>query len=458
MMDNLFCKIECLSESKRYNFNEIREDLFDKRVDGRFLDYHIQRFINFNQRMFDFIGIKAELSGSGRELSLSFSSSDYIGAIPIKMPYDGLVHKDFIVTPKFVSNLNVNSELTQLLSRLDYSIQPEYSRADLLVNLLQSQPPTFYEALKYIELFDKAYKQNWVKFDSKDQIHPYPKASTNWTKHALASFDPKRTLQFPSHDSVLTINHTEWRNLKYVFDLAKEQINAPTTPASIQYTYEEKIRILSSKVSSIKPETVDKVVVRAGDPQCIKELKAQANIILKKYSNSNSAWRMSMSTLFERYIQAVVEMGSRELGGIVSSNEKLTGSGNIPSWGLKYLEPDIMIRFERAVFMADAKYKSHFYNSSAKEGVLKETHREDLHQLLAYCSFEPQEKKVGIIFYPAKETSYKNITYTDRFSGVSNKVILCGVAFGINEMKDTANKIKKLFSDNIFEVSTFGSR
>ncbi len=443
-MNKLFCKLPCQSVSKSYKNKEIYEDLFDKRVDKRYLESAVQRFINLNKRLFTFLGIETELSGTDNDLSLQFRTSNYIGAIPVKMPYDGIAHKDLQVIPRFDNSKEVFSELTQLLSKLEYSIRPEHSELDMLNSPLQLQPPIYYEALKYIELFEKAYKYSWVKFDSKNRTHMYPKASTDWSKYSMRSFDPKNALLFPSHDSVLTTNHIEWEQLKYVFDIAKEQVTSPTVPASIRIKFVEKIRNVSSNVSDVNSIATNEMFVRAGDPNCIKKLKEQANIILRKSSNSCSAWRIDIAMLFERYVQFIVDKATRELAGTVISNAKFHGSGNLPSWGLRYLEPDIMIRIGNSLIMGDAKYKANFYSSETKSDTLKETHRADLHQLLAYCSFEPQDNKTGILFYPALDTYYKSISYSDRIGGVKNRVILCGVTFGMNEMDSSIQKLKRI--------------
>ena len=160
-----------------------------------------------------------------------------------------------------------------------------------------------------------------------------------------------------------------------------------------------------------------------------------------------------MAELFERYVQTIVVRAVRELSGVVYPNKKIDGEGYIPSWGLKYLEPDITIRIGNNIYMADAKYKANYYVQSKESEILKETHRADLHQLLAYCSFEPQfSNKIGILFYPANKTNYSVINYSaGNFGGMTNKVILCGLAFGNNEMDTAYLQVKKLFQNSIIK-------
>lgn len=151
--------------------------------------------------------------------------------------------------------------------------------------------------------------------------------------------------------------------------------------------------------------------------------------------------------MFERYVQHIVTCSIKELLGVAFVNHKISGKGKIPLWGLKYLEPDIMVKIRDFVFMVDTKYKAHFYAINTKSDVLKETHREDLHQILAYCSFAPQVQKTGLLFYPSRITRFQTMQYVERISGNINKVIICGIPFNITEMHTTIKKVKKIFQN-----------
>ena len=91
----------CLSVSNEIKSIEIYERLFDKKVDKRYLESAVQKFLLLNKKMFSFIGIDLEMNGTGSDLSIKFKTSGYIGAIPVKMPYDGIAHKDFQIIPRF---------------------------------------------------------------------------------------------------------------------------------------------------------------------------------------------------------------------------------------------------------------------------------------------------------------------------------------------------------------------
>lgn len=448
-MDKLFFRMPCLSESNEIRSKEIHERLFDKSVDKRYLESAVQKFQLLNKKMLSFAGITLEMNGTGSDLSIRFRTAGYIGAIPIKMPYDGIAHNDFQIIPRFDNSDHVFSDLTQLLGKLKHTISPEYADGEALSSPIQLRPPMYYEAAKYIDLFEAAQKQHWVKFEVVKGTHHYPKSNTDWSKHSKTSSDPIKALTYPSSDSILSINHREWQELIYVFDIAKSIILQQDVPETIRYKYRSRIIALQTKNASIKARTTDYIPTHANDPHTIKEAKHQANTLLQKGTTSCVAWRIDMAKLFERYAQYVVATSLRGFDGSVISNGRIRGRGQIAQWGLKYLEPDMIVKCGTSYFMADAKYKAHCYAFGQDSEILKETHRADLHQLLAYCSFSPEKNKTGILFYPSSNPSCRKINYLEQIGGINNTVYLYGIPFGINGIEVSANAVRELFTRTV---------
>ena len=450
MEERIFHHMECLSESRSIKAIDIYEKLFDKnkRCDKRHLESAVQRFILLNKRVFSFLGIETELSGTGSDLSLKFRSSNFIGSVPVRMPYDGIAHKDFQVTPRFDSSNNIYSNLTQLLSKLNYSISPEFIDSEKLTQPLLLRPPMYYEAAKYIDIFERSCKVNWVKFEVVQAEHRFPKSSTNWSKYAQASSDPRKALRYISSDSILSKNHREWQELKYVFEKACSIILQPHVPGSIRYKFLDQMDSLKRKTASITPQQTNYIAIRASDPFYIKEVKQQANILLQNsFTFSVAAWRMDMAQLFERYVQYITTMAAKGRNASVKVNSRIRGRGNMPQWGLRYLEPDLLIKMNDKIIMADAKYKAHNYAFHTKSDVLKESHRSDLHQILAYCSFSPEKDKTGILFYPSNDTRIRKIQYTEQLCGISNKILLCGLPFGIDGIDSSIKFVRDILTE-----------
>ena len=455
MSNSVLLQIPCL-ESQNYSLDYVYDKFFNKKGDKRDLVQTIQHFITLNQRLFSFLGISIYLSGSKQDLSLSLQCSNYMGAIPIRLPDTGLPLKDLYVIPRFSNSKNNNlEEIANLINILNYSIEPEYTTDIPLNNSFNLRPPNYHEAAKYINLFKIAYHHAWRKFNTTYQNHPYPK-NTIWRKYIQYAFDPNRALNYPSQDNTLSINHNEFQQLKYVFEISKSILNNNSTPLSIRVKYQDMLSSLSKRLEAIPAIPTKNIPIHASDPLYIKEAKTQANIVIKHDHTICLPWRIDIAQLFERYVQYIIDKCINKLGGKSLSNPKFWCRGRIPAWGINYFEPDIMIEFNNYVIIADAKYKSHLLNSQSNTDFLKETHRSDIHQLLAYCSFTPQLNKVGLLFYPANQNKLFKLNYTNSMNGINNYVALVGIYFNYNKIQEVTEYVKGLLTEysNIFTCET----
>ena len=134
----------------------------------------------------------------------------------------------------------------------------------------------------------------------------------------------------------------------------------------------------------------------ATDLPIVKRIKEIANrIILLKHSRSY-AWRIEVALFFERYVQWIFEQTAKRIGGEMVCNPRYVGQAGYFDWQLHYLEPDIVLKFAETQIIVDAKYKSYLYHKRSKSDTLRESFRNDLHQLLGTPHF--LRKRISIVF------------------------------------------------------------
>jgi 5-methylcytosine-specific restriction endonuclease McrBC regulatory subunit McrC len=124
-----------------------------------------------------------------------------------------------------------------------------------------------------------------------------------------------------------------------------------------------------------------------------------------------------------------------------------------PLWSLDYIEPDVFLVKEKYNILVDAKYKSHLLNFDSILDSLKEEHRADLHQLLAYSSFSRNINKLSFLFYPNINVYYKELDYFSNASQINNKMILFGVPLSKSEIPEAQRTIKSIITE--YESSVF---
>lgn len=444
MIQNIFYQAPCLANDlPSIGFDELRAKWF-ARSDKRYPVQVLQKLIDFNKEEFAFLGVKVSIIGSDRSAALQVSTDRFVGAIALRSPDNGKYLGDLAIYPRFTKGKDVFAPITELFPVLGVSCRPEFIEKPILSSGAIVKPPLYYDAVLFVDLIDKVLRSKWRKFRTEERIHAYPTSATRWERHAASSSQMERILRYPSCDNTLSLEHAEWSELLYVYDKAVEEIDSIHTPAYLRYQLESKLHAISKVVVNMKRKSTIRVMLHAADPTIVKETKVLANIILQQNFRDPRAWRIDLAEFFERYCQHNVEAVSNEIAAQVRKNQHFSCTRReLPSWGLSYLEPDILVQKDNALIVIDAKYKSHMFNLASSTEDLKKAHRQDLHQLLAYCSFDQAINKTGILIYPCSDRVVARVLeYRNASNGVKNRVVLLGVPIGLQYMKEIRDALR----------------
>jgi hypothetical protein len=454
MTSDVFYSAPCLSSDLPVlTAKELLKKSF-KGSDRRYMSQALQKFKDYNRDYLDFLGVKTIVSGIDPNVTLTFETGGYIGAVPLRMPSNGKQAGDLLIYPKFSGGADLFEQLTKILMMIGENIRPEFKESIPLTSGNVVRPPLYYDAVKFIDIFELAERENWKKFKTQQRDYPFPKASTSWDKYIMREHDPAYKFIYPVRENAHSNDHDEWRGLKYVFNLAKAEVLKASTPSSIRYKIMNKMDAISQRTVKIQQIRTSHFLIHAADPLIIKQLKEQANIFLRQDNDEIGAWRIDVTQLFEKYVQHVLAQVLREMPAKMSKNHKFAARGHLHSWGLHYLEPDIIIHSDRNQVVADVKYKPHYYSRGKSSDILKETHRADLHQILAYCSFTESKDKSGLLFYPADKCGYEKIIYTNSFNSVKNTVFIFGIPFSADILPETHNTLRGILAETLFLKDT----
>lgn len=131
------------------------------------------------------------------------------------------------------------------------------------------------------------------------------------------------------------------------------------------------------------------------------------------------AWRLPLEQLWETYVEAVVRREVAIIGGDIKVGR--LGQTVFPlQWSdpthrtLGHLVPDVVVRRGRSIEIFDAKYKAHLaeldesgWHRFADEQ--RESHRADLHQVLAYASLYDAEDITATLVYPLRRDTWESL-------------------------------------------------
>lgn len=424
---DVFCEIPCLTEiSKQLNGIVLQKKWF-KSADKRVIGQYLQKFINYNSKQFDFLDVQPFIVGTDQNVSIAFRTSGFIGSIPLRAPDTGKQIGDFVITPRF-SGYSRYEDYIEILNLLDTEITPDILDSLPLASGKNFRPPLYLEAVKYINILESLINLNWRKFDNIEKISDEPTGKINWQKYSNLEYKVENRLKFPVKKNILSEFHSEYSEIRFVFDLCKKEILSANTPLRIKTTFRSRLNFIEEKLYYHKPKYTTNLSIKFSDNPTVTKCKQQANKILNFNLHDSTAWKVDFSDVFEKFVQYIFRLVAKEIGGRIYTNYKFyANSKKFYSWELKHIEPDAIYQKKDLQVFIDAKYKSNLYNKYGISENLKEDHRHDLHQIMAYSSFSKTGLKNGLLCYPSETLESKIIKYHNKINEVSNLITIIGV-------------------------------
>jgi len=134
-------------------------------------------------------------------------------------------------------------------------------------------------------------------------------------------------------------------------------------------------------------------------------------------------WSMSMDAFFEAWAETVLAAVSRKIGGILRTGRQRQTVTPL-SWDPPYLGsqkslvPDLVLEREDQTIIVDAKYKEHWeemqrHRWTNLDEEIRERHREDLLQVLAYANLSAKARTLVCLVYPCQEETWKSLHARD---------------------------------------------
>ncbi len=445
---DVFCEIPCLTEKSALLSGLSLQKKWFKSADKRYIGQYLQKFIDYNSNLFNFLGVHPYIVGSDQSASLAFRSSEFVGTIPLRGSDTGKQIGDFVVMPRF-SGQNRFEDYIEILNLLGTEISPQVADSLPLASGRNFRPPLYLEALKFISSIEQLVQTPWRKFDNVERVKNQPSGQVNWAKYVNNIGKIENHTKFPIRTNVLSEFHKEFSEIRYVFDICKAELLSPSTPLRIKNTLSVRLAYLDEKLYFHRPLVTNQILIKLSDNPNIRSCKSQANKILNSNFIESTAWRVNFSDVFEKFVQHIFKEVAKETGGRLFSNFKFhSRSSKHYSWELKHIEPDAVYQKDSTLIFIDAKYKSHLYNKYDKGDSLKAEHRHDLHQILAYSSFSKSDLKFGFLCYPSDKIEIKRSVFKNGINNTANTILICGIPL----KKESIGDAKRLLTAELTEI------
>lgn len=380
-------------------------------------------FVEKNHAVLSELGASAVPQFDGSRVGLVFRTGATVGAVPLRSPTTGQYDYGFTVRPRFPWQ-----GIGTMLGEMGWRVIPAPLSLPLLPRSDRKIPPW---VLSTIVLFriQALLRQLERRFEMVEEERQAPRGNVDWARYATGSIARGNFLRVPCRFPDLRDD----RSLKSAirFTLAK-QLGSLEGQRAAGLHVVKLIELCSALLDQVRdvlpreptPSELDgwlhrplKAIAFSEGIQAI-EWTAGERGLAGLSDLQGLPWSMSMESFFEAWVEAVLSVVAQRVGGVVRTGRQLQTIAPLkwdpPYLGSqKYLLPDVMLERDDLTVIVDAKYKEHWEEMQVAswrdlEQELRERHRADLLQVLAYANVATTRRVVVCLAYPCSNATWES--------------------------------------------------
>ena len=440
----------------------ITEDT-SRRPEGQIAKLSSQ-FISDNRGLLHDFGVAVDSRYDGQNVYLSFKTLNRIGALPLLSPTSGKPDYGLVIKPRFDW-----SGLGPMLSVMGWKVIPTPLKLPLIPGTERKVPSWVLSSIilnriqALLEQLNRTFK--YIESDLKA-----PKGTINWNIYGTERIPSVKFLNIPCRYPDLQDNEELKSTIHYTLKKLLSSLESQKASGIFILQLLEQCISLLAKVNKVAPKRPTPMNILSWNNLPIRRDAFKQGLEAIEWTIDERGlaglgdlqglpWIMPMETFFEAWLETIGYFLIRQIGGYLKTGRK--GETITPIFwnppfvgSQKYLLPDVIIEKDDEIIILDAKYKEHWEEMSFKswanlEEEIRERHREDLLQILAYSSVTDKKTITSCLIYPCKNTTWNSMKSRER---TFHKASLYGGQRKINLLL-TAIPMDANFNDAIKELS-----
>jgi len=355
---------------------------------------------------------------------LAFRTSSRIGALPLKSPTTARNDFGLIVEPRFSW-----SSIGEVLSVTGFKVVPKLLPYAELPQSDRKIPPWVLSSIVLVRL-KRLLSSMSRKFVVIEEDTSTPKGAIDWDSYVIRRIPHAKHLSVPCEFPDLRDDQDLKAAIHFVlrehYSSLVGQRGAGVIVLKLLALCEELIRQVV-RYSPRRPQDIQLRTWRKRplSPQTFYEgLQAIEWTIEERglaglNELSGLSWQMDMETFFEGWVETIGEAVARQCGAIIKSGR--LGQTKISlDWSPAYFGsqrsfiPDVVLQRGDVTMILDAKYKAHAeeiqsFGWGNVEEQIRERHRQDLLQVVAYSSLYDSPRVIACLVYPCAPDTFNSL-------------------------------------------------
>lgn len=383
-----------------------------------------EQFLSSNHGTFKNFGIDASVALQGSRVNISFKSGIIIGAAPLISPTSGRYDYGVVTHPRFPW-----LGLGAVFAQTGWKITPDLLRLPFLTTSEREIPRWLLSGTVLLRLKNLLSSLN-RKFTFTEADLATPKGQINWERYALTKFPRLLMLDVPCRFPELERDRALQGAIHYALRQQLVSLETQRNAGTVVAGLIELCRRLMLFVRLVPPQIPSGRQLSVWSRSRMSQEVFTDGIEAIEWTIENRGlagledlrglpWKMSMDSFYESWVETVLEIMSRKNGGTLKAGRKRETIRPIawdkPFFGSqKYLLPDFVIEHPNGLLVVDAKYKDHWEDLQASwsrvEQEIREGHRYDLHQILAYSTLFDKPVITACLVYPCRDSTWTSLS------------------------------------------------
>ncbi len=388
-----------------------------------------EQFVTQNRALTSLLDVRIDRDYDGTDVRLLIQAGNVVGAIPLVSPTTARPDYGLVIQPRFPW-----AGIGPMLAEMGWRVSPTPLRLPLL-RRSERRVPVWVLSLMILVRLKALLASLDRRFELTREIRRTPRGAVNWTEYATRSLPHAGFLSLPCtfpdlrDDRLLkgAIRHTVERQLRALetqkehgafvhrlMELGQQLLRqVQTVPV-----YVPSSTMLGSWLQ--RPMRTEQFVSGLQAIEWTVEERGLAGLS----DLEGIPWTMPMDQFFEAWVETVFRSVAQRTGGQMRAGRKRETTYPI-HWDPPYtgsqksLVPDLWLEWDSTTLIVDAKYKRHWeelqqHSWANVEEQLREHHRSDLLQVLAYANLARTPTVIACLAYPCSPQSWNSLNERGR--------------------------------------------
>ena len=382
------------------------------------------QFITQNRAVLELLEVNVRRDYDGSETLLILQSGNAVGAVPLLSPLTGRPDFGLVVKPRFPW-----SGIGPMLAEMGWLISPTPLRLPHLKRSERRVPPwvlSFMVLSRLKALLDRLDR----RFEIASEPLPAPRGSVRWQQYATQQLPRGNFLSVPCTFPDLRDDQQLKSAIRFTIEKQLQSLDTQRQQGGFVHrliAFAETLLLKVQSVPSRRPASLE-IVSWLRRPLNTEFFRDGVQAIAWTIEDRGLAglsdlegipWTMPMDQFFEAWVETVFRAVARGAGGILKAGRRRETVAPI-SWdppflgSQKSLVPDLILESENYTLIIDAKYKRHWEEMeqrswSLQSDELREQHRVDLLQVLAYANLTGSSHVVCCLVYPCVLATWESL-------------------------------------------------